>query len=502
MKNRTDLKIPSQLKLIVALALISIVLIVPFASANNILKAFKVNNHLSVEAILEADEKSKEEWAYSVGIQAFMFTVPMVMHDIQRDLRMDLKKIARIKDKCPCAPVGQWGHSSHLATAADKMPYTPNRDTLYSGLSAYLADEPMILVVPAIKDRYYSLEIGDAYIVNQHYIGTRATGSDGGNFALVGPNWQGVLPEGVVELRMPNNSAIVALRIASYTETDEDIEIVKAYQQKFDAVPLSQWGLPRNKRTYDLPQLSNTSMQKGPLGYFVYAAQLLKENPPVGENRVLLNTFKHIGLSDSEPFQAKSLDPAIQRGLTRAVQASINIIKWKVKFRGTQSNNKWNVDFVGGSYGSDYFARAEGAVQGLFVHSAEEAVYFHSYSDSENNPLLGQDNYTLHFDKGDLPTTAEHGFWSITMYGDDYQLVKNDIKRYSIRKSTKGLKYNDDGSLDIYIQAKPPEGYESNWLPTPKEGIFRLNYRVYLPDEKVRQWQTVEQFLPGIIKAN
>lgn len=471
------------------------------SNANNLLKAFKVNNQLSIEAIKEADEKAKEEWAYSVGIQAFMFTVPMVMHDVQRDLRMDLEKLERIKDKCPCAPVGQWGHSSNLATAHDNMPYTPNRDTVYSGLSAYLGEEPIILVVPPIKDRYYSLQIADAYIVNQHYVGTRATGTMGGNYALVGPNWHGKLPLGVKELRMPNNSALVALRIATYSETDEDVEIIKGYQQQFDAIPLSQWGIAKEQRKFSLPKLANTRMKNDELGYFSYAGELLMENPPVGENRVLLETFKHIGLSDTKAFDPQTLDPAIKRGLVRSVQAGIDIIKWKVKFRGTQSENKWNVDFVGGSYGSDYFARAEGAVQGLFVHSPEEAIYFHTYSDSKNQPLLGQEEYRLHFDKDALPSTAEYGFWSITMYGDNYQLVDNEIDRYSIRKSTSGLKYNKDGSLDIYIKSTPPEGNTSNWLPTPKQGIFRLNFRVYLPDQKVRQWSTVEQFLPGVIKV-
>ena len=471
------------------------------AQANNILQAFKVNNRMSVEAMKEADDKAKEEWAYSTGIQAFMFTIPMVMHDIQRDLRSNLALLEKVKDKCPCAPMGQWGHSTNLATADMDLPYTPNRDTVYSGLGAYLAKEPVILVVPPIKDRYYSLQIGDAYIVNQHYIGTRATGTHGGNFALVGPDWRGILPEGVQELRMPNNSALVALRIATYTETDEDVEIVKGYQQQFDAVPLSQWGLPKEQRSYELPEMPDTSMKKGKLGYFVYASELLRENPPVGKDVALLNTFKHIGLTTGRPFEPQSLDPAIQRGLARAVQAGIDIVKWKVKYRGSQSDNKWNVDFVGGSYGTDYLARAEGAVQGLFVHSPEEAIYFHTYSDSNNKPLLGQNKYRLHFDKGELPSTGETGFWSITMYGDDYQLVHNDIDRYSIRKSTQGLKYNEDGSLDIYIQSTPPEGNESNWLPTPKEGIFRLNYRVYLPDQEVRQWSTVEQYLPGVERA-
>lgn len=472
------------------------------ANANNLLKAFKVQNNASVAEMQKTDEKAIEEWAYSVGIQAFMYTVPLVIHDIQRDIRMDLQKLERIKNKCPCAPVGQWGHSSKLATAADIMPYTPNRDTVYSGLSGYLAEEPLILVVPPIKDRYYSLQIGDAYIVNQHYIGTRETGSDGGNYALVGPDWQGTLPEGVTELRMPNNSAIVALRIATYTETDEDIAKIKRYQQQFDAVPLSQWGVPKSERSFALPELTDTSMKKGKLGYFAYAAELLKENPPSGDNRTVFNTFKYIGLSDTKAFNAEALPEAVQRGLARAVQAGTEIIKWKVKFRGTQSDNKWNVDFVGGAYGTDYLARAEGAVQGLFVHSPEEAVYFHTYADGKNQPLLGNNQYKLTFAKDELPTTAKDGFWSITMYGDDYQLVDNAINRYSIRKSTDGLKYNSDGSLDIYIRSTPPQGFESNWLPTPKEGIFRLNYRVYLPNQEVRQWQTVEQYLPPINKVS
>lgn len=503
MLSRSKDAFQSRLSTALRMLTLSAFLVLPsLTNANQIIQEFKVNNNFSVQALQQADNKAKEEWAYSVGIQAFMFTIPAVMHDVQRDLRMDLKKIARMQDKCPCAPVGQWGHSSKLATSNDTMPYTPNRDTVYSGLSVFLAEEPVIIVVPPIKDRYFSLQVADAYLVNQHYIGTRVTGSDGGNFALVGPDWRGELPAGVNALPMPNNSALVALRIATYTETNEDVERIKTYQQQFDAVPLSQWGLVKDQRSHDLPKLADTTMKEGSLAYFSYAAELLKENPPVGKDRALLNTFKHIGLSDTHGFDPESLDSAIQKGLARSIKAGIDIIKWKVKFRGSQSNNKWNVDFVGGDYGSDYLARAEGAVQGLFVHSPAEAVYFHTYSDISNQPLMGENSYRLHFDKGQLPSTSEFGFWSITMYGDDYQLVSNDIDRYSIRKSTEGLKYNQDGSLDIYIQAMPPEGNRSNWLPSPKKGIFRLNYRVYLPDREVRQWNTVEQYLPGVVKID
>ena len=46
---------------------------------------------------------------------------------------------------------------------------------------------------------------------------------------------------------------------------------------------------------------------------------------------------------------------------------------------------------------------------------------------------------------------------------------------------TPGLKYNVDGSLDIYIQADSPgPDKESNWLPCP-EGDFRPIMRIYQP---------------------
>jgi hypothetical protein len=73
-------------------------------------------------------------------------------------------------------------------------------------------------------------------------------------------------------------------------------------------------------------------------------------------------------------------------------------------------------------------------------------------------------------------------FWSVTMYNmPDFYLVANTINRYSIGDRTPGLKYNPDGSLDIYMQHDSPgPDKESNWLPAP-EGDFRPILRMYQP---------------------
>jgi len=61
--------------------------------------------------------------------------------------------------------------------------------------------------------------------------------------------------------------------------------------------------------------------------------------------------------------------------------------------------------------------------------------------------------------------------------------VLNPINRYSVNDRS-GLVPNADGSIDIYIQNKPPAGHESNWLPAPTDS-FILWLRVYLPGQAI-----------------
>jgi hypothetical protein len=86
----------------------------------------------------------------------------------------------------------------------------------------------------------------------------------------------------------------------------------------------------------------------------------------------------------------------------------------------------------------------------------------------------------MRFEKGQLPPAK--GFWSITMYDDQYFFVPNPINRYTVSSRSK-FKTNPDGSIDLYIQKDSPgKDKEQNWLPAPADE-FVLMMRLYWPKE-------------------
>jgi hypothetical protein len=455
----------------------------------------------SAEEIRKHDAQVEEEWYRSVGIQNYVFTLPLTIVERERKLRLDPVALEKAKRVAPAAAINQIGNMLTLATADDVMPYTPNNDTVYSGALLELADQPIILSAPNIHDRYWSVEAADAYTNNIFYIGTRATGGDGGNHAFVGPNWKGELPPGVIEHRMPTNDMMFALRIGVLPQDKADLQRVNELQQQFHLTSLDNWSdksrFGQVAALHDAPLPAHT----GDLAYFQTAADLLMRNPPPSGHEAAIILLSRGGIDVGKPMDVSKLDEPAHEGLVRAEETAPEILKWKVKFRGTPYPTRWN-NLRPGDYGTDYLDRALGALEGLFVHDRAEAEYFSTYEDGDAQLLDGANRYVLHFDKDEIPPTMKNGFWSLTMYGANFQLVKNTIDRFSIGDRTKGLAYNPDGSLDIFVQNAPPGGHESNWLPCPPSGVFRINYRIYLPAEEAQNPATLGKYLPPIKKAS
>ncbi|MGH6806380.1 MAG: DUF1214 domain-containing protein, partial [Ensifer adhaerens] len=138
---------------------------------------------------------------------------------------------------------------------------------------------------------------------------------------------------------------------------------------------------------------------------------------------------------------------------------------------------------------------------GLGANRPQDAIYPTSQKSKEGlfaRAYHGANKYVLTFPKGYLPPVR--GFWSVTMYNDQYFFIDNPINRYSI-SARQDLKVNADGSTDIYIQNESPGAEkEANWLPAPKDK-FILMMRLYWPDDSPPSILDGSWVIPPVRKA-
>jgi hypothetical protein len=94
---------------------------------------------------------------------------------------------------------------------------------------------------------------------------------------------------------------------------------------------------------------------------------------------------------------------------------------------------------------------------------------------SVGRSFSAENNYFLHFDSRDV--SPVNAFLSLTLYDSDFGFaVDNDFKPNAIGDRDE-LKFNDNGSLDLYIQdVYSGVCKESNRLPAPEKKRYKLNY--------------------------
>jgi hypothetical protein len=363
-------------------------------------------------------------------------------------------------------------------TPADNDIVTPSNDTPYSWAWLDLRAEPMVVSVPAAPDRYYVLQWFDLYTHNFAYVGSRATGTEAGDYLFVGPGWSGETPKGIKKVFHSETQFIGTLTRTSWTgEADRDGLV--AMQRQYRVRPLSEYmggKPPEPAPAFQFPAWDEARVNS--IGFISYLNFIMQFTPPVASEKATLERFAKIGIGPGRAFDAATLDPAIREAIEAGVregnerlQAAIAKTTSSVDLFGTR-------EFLGKDY---VMRRALGAAMGLYGNSKEEAYYTAYATDSAKQALDGGKRYVLHFSKDQVP--AVKFFWSMTMYDlPGRQLVANPISRYAIGSRSPGLKTNADGSIDIYLQSKSPGAdKESNWLPSPPKGPFYMILRMYGP---------------------
>jgi hypothetical protein len=423
-----------------------------------------------------------QDESHDVAVSAYTYLYPLVLMETTR-LQATNIEAGKLPGR---GPMNTFSHIREFPAADFRVVVRPNFDTLYSSAWLDLTGGPVVVSAGADPDgRYYQLPMYDMWTDAFAAPGQRTTGTGAGAWAVVPPGWRGSLPESVGRIDAPTPFVWIIGR--TQTNGPADYPVVHKIQDTFGLTPLAHWGdqAPPVGVTVDpavdmttppLDQVNGMSAED----FFTRGLSLMKQHPPHLTDWSLIAQMRRLGLVAGARFA--DLDPAIRAALADVPAAALQAMQQAFP-RIARVVNGWqmNIDTMG-VYGNFYLKRAIVAMVGLGANAPEDAVYPVLMADADGRPLTGDNDYVLHFDQAGLPPVR--AFWSVTMYDAQGFQAANPLNRFAIGDRDP-LRYNPDGSLDVYLQHDSPgPEREANWLPAPA-GPLGITMRLYSPQPSV-----------------
>lgn len=416
----------------------------------------------------------EEKMAEHIGTLAYLYGYPLV--DMYQQQHNETHRV--VDGQQVYAPINRLYRFTERVTpsiARGGNLRAPNADTLYFSGWYDISDEPLIIHTPDTQGRYYTIAVTNSYSEVVH-IGRRTTGTQQGYFALVKPDWQGELPDNVKPVVTESPTGWLLGRMM--VDDDSDYPEAMGLVNNIWLASLSEF-VPGQRPALPPAQSADAIDVLHSLEYFDVMHQVLATLPKRPDEAALLAQFQTLGIGADQPFDIDKLSDATRRGLSSAIEAGADIIEAS---SGTAMPNQdgWIVLEFAGRYGHMYRQRAM-VVKGGYANLPEESIYPARILDNEGKALTGKHRYVVRFNAGQLPDV--NAFWSLSAYNLDKNrsLEPNEIDRYSLGDRTQGLRFGDDGSLEVLLQHDRPDDI-ANWLPIP-DGLFVLVLRMYEPGE-------------------
>ncbi len=426
-----------------------------------------------------------------VGRLAYVWGWPLTYVYNQRTELTKAPETALIGGMMPVGPMNQVVMLTNYVDPSQTFMAIPNQDVVYGLGWLSLAQEPVVLQVPDFGDRFWTFPVYDARTTEISELGLQYR-TKPGFYMVVGPNWKGATPAGIAGVVRSTTDFAAAMPRVFMDDTPQDHAAIQPMLRQIQIYPLSQfdgkvktkdWSklpifpMPKEKTR---PEYSTTQPPwVDPATFFDQLPTVMKQVPPMPGEEAL---YKWIG----SLLDAAAKDPEVMKTLRETAFAADKelvapMMQWR--YNGQPAGHGWTSEINNATFGTDYFHRM-GAVKAYpYSNKRNETVYFYTSNDTHGQKLVGESSYEVTFPKGQLPSAK--GFWSLTVYNPEHFFYPNALKRFALGTKNKSLKYNDDGSLTIYLgNQSPGTEKESNWLPAPA-GNFSIWIRAYWPDKAI-----------------
>ncbi len=371
---------------------------------------------------------------------------------------------------------------------------TANDVTPYAWGSISTEKGPLVVEVPAATDKVgYFGSISNAWFVPLIDVGT--TGTDkgkGGKYLVLPPGYKGETPKGYIAV--PSDTINLGFAFRPVMKEGATFKDTTAYAKKLQIYYLADAANPPATKHIDAFPKKFSSLPTYDMTFFQDIYDVISREPTRLQDKAMMGLLAAIGIEKGKPFKPTADQKrAMEEGIKLAWASMQSHFSTEGKgMLAWWRDKKWYIwNFAKGQaelgfpFVTDDVILIDERAGGysFFVTYLPKKLgggtfYLNGLRDSDGDLFDGKSTYKLRVPK----ETPAKDFWSVIVYSMKTKGFVEGVKRVGISSRDKDtLKFNDDGSVDIYFAPKAPKGLESNWIPTGED--FFLLFRLYGPDK-------------------
>jgi hypothetical protein len=329
-------------------------------------------------------------------------------------------------------------------------------------------------------------------------------GGKGGKFLILPPSYAGAVPDGYFVYRSGTNNVFVFLR--SFYQDPKNLAPAVAVMEGTRIYPLGAQS-PRPMRFPDASGVPANMLPIADASAFDQLKALVDSEGPSLADPDWLGMLASIGIVKGQPFAPDAASRAIFDRAAKTAYKMSRVVGFEDvvsgrDFRvypdrrwlnpiadGTPSNPGGPFDLswrrTGAAYldldariwfFTDYYSISPGMISQV---PGKGAKYMIAFTDSTGTPLSGGASYRIKLP----PNVPAANFWSVTLYEAENASGLANGQPFPSLGSRDRPTVNGDGSTDVYLGPKAPDGKQGNWLATvPGKGYFAI-LRLYSPTE-------------------
>jgi hypothetical protein len=426
-----------------------------------------------------ADEASRrlfDEMDYQRACQAYIWSTPIVS---MTTFRLRQCKAYGVQDATDFVVLNSLKEKRGVVTANLTTPYLLQFTSLKEG--------PLVVEYPAGMTAGGFIDLWQRPVAD-----TGLTGPDqgkGGTYVVVGPNDDPKAYEkpGVFVFQSATNSLLFGARI---------LEPDPSYYTRFkSSLKMGRHGTSlATCRFIEHGEVEWSATAPRGLEYWQVLSEAIRDEPVRAVDKAWMAMLLPLGIEKGKSFQPDARQKSIL--LKGAAMGELLARNLQVNPRFTEpywKNTHWYKSFdftipqetetrVELDERTTWFYEAVTSSEGMVNPVVGKGQVYMTTKRDERGALLRADRtYKLHIPK-DVPVGQ---FWSLTLYSENtrrpYDNGGTEIRSVSLDSKMKDLKHNANGSVDLFIGAKAPAAFESNFMQTAGEDGWFVYFRLYAP---------------------